>query len=46
MLDDFRKMNLPDKILCVVSVAFTAVTWPLALVAIVNMLTMAMRGLR
>ena len=46
MLNDFRRMNRTEKILCVVSVAFTAVTWPLALVAIVNMLTMAIRGLR
>ena len=46
MFRRFFEMPLSDRVLCAVSVAFAAVTWPLALVAIVNMLTMAIRGLR
>lgn len=38
-------MSKIDKLLCFISVAFTAVTWPLALVALVNMITMVIRGL-
>lgn len=39
-------MKAIDRVLCYAFVAFTAVTWPFALVAIVNMITMAIRGLR
>ena len=45
MIDDFRKMCLEDKILCAISVGFTAILWPFALVAIINMITMLVRGL-
>lgn len=46
MFRRFFEMPLADRVLCAVSVAFTAITWPFALVEIVNMLTMAIRGLR